>query len=197
MSIYTEERWKNWLKQVEQSNFTIEDGRDGLGPEGIVFLNMEEDIILALCKLTGKFQNGSTPAGEAGEILNQMEGWVYSDAGSMDPDKEAMFRSVKTALFAAFGGARAVIDGKANKDDDVIKLLMEADGLENGGKDEEAFESVCLASGAVFYGVRFESDDLLDRISGSLVADWVDGIDTIQAVLAGGVDYSDEADKED
>ena len=197
MSFYTKERWSNWLKQVDESNFTIEEDREGLGPEGIVFLNMEEDVILALCKLTGMFQKGITSLEEARNVLDEMEEWIYSDANSMDSDKDAMFRSVQTALFAAFGGARKVIEGEAKEGDDIAKLLTEADDFELKGKDEDAYNKASMAAGAAFCGERFESDALLDRINGNLVMDWADGIDTIQTVLEGGVDLSVEADDEE
>jgi len=196
MGFYTEQRWKNWLKQVQESNYTIEEGRDGLGPEGIVFLNMEEDVILALCKITGTFQNGSTSFEEVQSAINEMENWIFSDVDTLEPDKEAMFQSVKTALFAAFGGAHMVIEGKAKSDDDIAALLLEADGSEQNGKDEEAFELACRGAGAAFCGARIKSDKVLDGLSGSLVANWADGIDTIQAVLEGGMDLSDESDDE-
>jgi hypothetical protein len=194
MSFYTKERWSNWLKQVDESNFTIDDDREGLGPEGIVFLNMEEDIILALCKLTGMYQKGTTTQEDARNALDEMEGWIFSDAYSMESDKDAMFRSVQTALFAAFGGARKVLEGEVKKGDDIANLIVEADNFENNGKDEEAFKNASMAAGAAFCGARFKSDKLLDRITGSLVMEWADGIDTIQDVLKGGVDLSVDAD---
>jgi hypothetical protein len=112
----------------------------------------------------------------------------------MESDKDAMFRSVQTALFAAFGGARKVLEGEVKKGDDIANLIVEADNFENNGKDEEAFKNASMAAGAAFCGARFKSDKLLDRITGSLVMEWADGIDTIQDVLKGGVDLSVDAD---
>ena len=194
MNFYTQERWKNWLERVKESKFTLDEDREGLGPEGIVFLDMQEDVILALCKLTGKLRNNSISAEDAQKALADMETWVFSDADPLGPDKDAMLHSVQTALYSAFRGALLVLEGNANPGEDIANLLLEADAAEKDGKVEDAFALAYRGAGAAFCGARFESDAVLEQLSSGLVADWADGIDGIQAVLAGGVNLADEED---
>jgi hypothetical protein len=53
------------------------------------------------------------------------------------------------------------------------------------------------AGALILAGKKFDSDKAYEKIPPeSFVAEGVDGLDTIAAVLAGGIDYTDEADEE-
>jgi hypothetical protein len=196
---YTQERWNNWINQVKESKFKIDPTAEGLGREGIVFLDMEEDVILAICKITGKLQNGMLPRDGAATSLAGMKEIVLTQVEPTgDDDKDMMIESVQRALVAVFGAAECFIEGHYDQKSDIAKLVVEAAKAEEAQDMDKAFELMGKAGALVLAGKSFDSEKILEQIPPeSFVAEGVDGLDSIAAVLAGGIDYSDEADDEE
>jgi len=90
ITFYTPERWNNWINQVKESKFKIDPTAEGLGREGIVFLDMEEDVILAVCKITGKLQKAMIPKEDAATNLEDMKAIVLAKVDPIDDDKNEM-----------------------------------------------------------------------------------------------------------
>ncbi|MCD1296167.1 DUF2150 domain-containing protein [Methanocella sp. CWC-04] len=196
ITFYSEERWNNWINQVKESKFKIDPNAEGLGREGIVFLDMEEDVILAICKITGKLQRGMISKEDAAANLQMMKEIVLQKVEPMDDDKDMMVESVQSALVGVFAAAEYFVEGDFNEKDNPEKLILEAAKAEEKEDLDKAFELVGKAGALVLSGKAFDSEKVLDKIPPSFVAEGVDGIDSIAAVLAGGIDYSDEADDE-
>ncbi len=198
LSFYSQERWNNWINQVKESKFKIDPTAEGLGREGIVFLDMEEDVILALCKVTGKLQLGTLPKEEAAVNIQNMKEIVLAKVEPMDEDKDVMIESVQSSLVGAFAAAEAFASGDFDAKQKVEDLVLQASKAEEGGDMDKAFELMGKAGALILAGKKFDSDKVYEKIPPeSFVAEGVDGLDTIAAVLAGGIDYSDEADDED
>lgn len=198
ITFYTEERWNNWINQVKESKFKIDPTAQGLGREGIVFLDMEEDVILAICKVCGKLQHGYISKDDAAANLQNMKEIVLTKVEPMDEDKDQMIESVQSALVGVFAAAEFYIAGDFNAKDAPEKLILEADKAERADDLDKAFELVGRAGALVLSGKSFDSEKVFEKIQeASFVAEGVDGIDSIAAVLAGGIDYSEEADDED
>jgi len=198
LSFYSQERWNNWINQVKESKFKIDPTAEGLGREGIVFLDMEEDVILALCKVTGKLQLGSLPKEDAAANVQFMKEMVLAKVEPMDEDKDVMIESVQSALVGAFAAAEAFVSGDFDPKQKVEELVLQASKAEDGGDMDKAFELMGKAGALILAGKKFDSDKVYEKIPPeSFVAEGVDGLDTISAVLAGGIDYSDEADDDE
>ena len=198
LAFYSQERWNNWINQVKESKFKIDPTAEGLGREGIVFLDMEEDVILALCKVTGKLQLGSLPKEDAAANVQFMKEMVLAKVEPMDEDKDAMIESVQSSLVGAFAAAEAFVSGDFDAKQKVEELVLQASKAEDGGDMDKAFELMGKAGALILAGKKFDSDKVYEKIPPeSFVAEGVDGLDTISAVLAGGIDYSDEADDDE
>lgn len=196
-TFYSQDRWNNWIGQVKESKFRIDPAAEGLGREGIVFLDMEEDVILALCKVAGKLQLGTLSKEEAAANVRFMREIVLAKVEPMDDDKDAMIESVQSSLVGAFAAAEAFVSGDFDAKQKVEDLVLQASKAEEGGNMDGAFELMGKAGALVLAGKKFDSDRVYERIPPeSFVAEGVDGLDTILAVLAGGIDYSDDADEE-
>lgn len=197
LTFYSQERWNNWINQVKESKFKIDPTAEGLGREGIVFLDMEEDVILALCKVTGKLQLGTLAKEDAANSIQGMKEIVLAKIEPMDEDKDAMIESVQSSLVGAFAAAEAFVGGDFDPKQKVEELVLQASKAEGGDDMDKAFELMGKAGALVFAGKKFDSDKVYEKIPPeSFVAEGVDGLDTILAVLAGGIDYTDEADDE-
>jgi len=198
LTFYSQERWNNWINQVKESKFKIDPTAEGLGREGIVFLDMEEDVILALCKVTGKLQLGSLAKEDAANSIQDMKEIVLAKIEPMDEDKDAMIESVQSSLVGAFAAAEAFVGGDFDARQKAEDLVLQASKAEESGDMDKAFELMGKAGALVFAGKKFDSDKVYEKIPPEgFVAEGVDGLDTILAVLAGGIDYTDEADDEE
>ena len=191
----SEERWNNWINQVKESKFKFDPTAEGLGREGIVFLDMEEDVILGVCKITGKLQKGYITKEDAVANIENIKQIVLSPVQPIDEDKDEMVESVQRALVAVFGAAEYFVQGDFDAKADPTKLIVEAFKAEESEDMDKTFELVSKAGALVLAGKSFDSEKALGKIAPeSLVAEGVDGLDSIAAVLAGGIDYTDDAD---
>ena len=199
ITFYSQERWNNWINQVKESKFKIDPTAEGLGREGIVFLDMEEDVILALCKITGKLQRSMVTKEDAAANLQDMKEIVLAKVEPMnDDDKDAMVESVQSSLAGVFGAADCFVAGDYDAKSKIDDLVVEAAKAEEKEDMDKAFELVSKAGALVFSGKTFDIDKLLSKIPDSVfVAEGMDGLDSIQGVLAGGIDYTDEPDEDD
>jgi hypothetical protein len=196
LTFYSQERWNNWINQVKESKFKIDPSAEGLGREGIVFLDMEEDVILALCKVTGKLQLGTITKEDAANNIQNMKEMVLAKVEPMDEDKDMMIESVQSSLVGAFAAAECFVSGDFDPKQKIEDLVLDAARAEEAGDMDKVFELMGKAGALILAGKKFDSDKAYEKIPPeSFVAEGVDGLDTIAAVLAGGIDYSDEADE--
>lgn len=196
LTFYSQERWNNWISQVKESKFKIDPNAEGLGREGIVFLDMEEDVILALCKVTGKLQLGTITKEDAANSIQNMKEIVLAKVEPMDEDKDMMIESVQSSLVGAFAAAECFVAGDFDPKKKIEDLVLESARAEGSGDMDKAFELMGKAGALILAGKKFDSDKVYEKIPPeSFVAEGADGLDTIAAVLAGGIDYSDEADE--
>ena len=109
-----------------------------------------------------------------------------------------MIESVQRALVAVFGAAEFFIQGDFDQKADVAKTVIEASKAEAAEDMDKTFELMGKAGALVLAGKKFDSEKVFEQIPPeSFVAEGVDGLDSIIAVLAGGIDLSDDADDED
>lgn len=196
LTFYSQERWNNWISQVKESKFKIDPNAEGLGREGIVFLDMEEDVILALCKVTGKLQLGTITKEDAANSIQNMKEIVLAKVEPMDEDKDMMIESVQSSLVGAFAAAECFVAGDFDPKKKIEDLVLESARAEGSGDMDKAFELMGKAGALILAGKKFDSDKVYEKIPPeSFVAEGADGLDTIAAVLACGIDYSDEADE--
>jgi len=198
LTFYSQERWNNWINQVKESKFKIDPTAEGLGREGIVFLDMEEDVILALCKITGKLQRGTITKEDAAVNVQSMKEIVLAQIEPMDDDKDAMVTSVQSSLVGAFAAAEFFVAGDFDPKQKIEEQVLKAAKAEEADDMDKVFELMGKAGALILAGKKFDSDKVYEKIPPeSFVAEGVDGLDTIIAVLAGGIDYSDEGDEGD
>lgn len=196
LTFYSQERWNNWISQVKESKFKIDPNAEGLGREGIVFLDMEEDVILALCKVTGKLQLGTITKEDAANSIQNMKEIVLAKVEPMDEDKDMMIESVQSSLVGAFAAAECFVAGDFDPKKKIEDLVLESARAEGSGDMDKAFELMGKAGALILAGKKFDSDKVYEKIPPeSFVAEGADGLDTIAAVLACGIDCSDEADE--
>jgi len=137
---YTQERWQNWISKVKESGFKL-DEQEKNPEKGAVFVNMEDDIVLACLKVIASCE-------------------CYVEKGYH-----------KTKDF-----------------DKLIKGAVKAEKEDNMGA---ALGNIAEIGANILAGGKLKDKDLEDLPEG-LVAEWLDGIDSIKAAMVGDTSYKDD-----
>ena len=135
---YTQERWDNWLKTLEEMSFDEDPDSEDM-PEGLHSLNnFTEDINVSVLKIVKLFQNGSYSAPTATEKLNEVEAIIMGPI----PDSEIadIIAGVQMRFLVLFAACKKLFEGSASGE---IKDLVK-DGRALG--DEKAEESLEVAA---------------------------------------------------
>ena len=193
---YTKERWNNWIEQVKHSDFKLEASDEPHGKEGAIFVNMEDDIILACLKIIARYEKEQISRDAALEHIAQIRDIALEEIGSISEDADLMIDSLQTSLMGGFAAFEAYLNGDYdNKDniDDLIKVALEAEASDD---IEIALATVAEIGARILNGEEL-SEKMMEDIPFGLVAEWLDGIDSISAAMIGSDSYKDdEADDE-
>ncbi len=190
---YTEERWHNWIKKVKESGFKFEDEQKG----GAVFVNMEDDVVLACLKVIAKYDKNLISKEDALRHLNEIKEIVLKKIEPISEDIDMMLESLQLSLMGVFASCECYVEKafeKTKSFDKLIKSAIEAEKEENMGA---ALGSVAEIGANILAGGKI-NEKALDEVPEGLVAEWLDGIDSLSAAMLGDTSYrEDEPDEGD
>ena len=189
---YTGERWQNWINKVKESGFKLEDEE-----KGVVFVNMEDDVVLACLKVIAKYDKNLIAREDALKYINEIKEIVLKKVEPINEDVDMMIESVQLSLMGVFASCECYIE-KAFKRrrsfDKQIKSAIDAEKEDNMGV---ALGYIAEIGANILAGEKL-SEKALDEIPEGLVAEWLDGIDSISAAMVGDTSYrEDEPDEGD
>lgn len=185
-AFYTEERWQNWINKVKESGFKLED-QDG----GAVFVNMEDDVVLACLKIIAKYDKNVLSQEDALKNLTIIREIVLKKTEPINDDIDVMLESTQLSLMGVFASCECYVENafeRTNVLDALIKSAVEAEQADNMG---EALGHVAQIGANILAGGKLTEKDL-DDIPDGLVAEWLDGIDSINAAMVGDASYRDD-----
>jgi len=188
---YTENRWNNWLKQVKESGFTFKEDDDGAGKEGAVFVNMEDDVILACLKVIAKYNRHALSGDEAFEVISQVRDIALEEIEPISDDIDLMIDSLQTSLMGGFAAFECYIQDAYDKNaaiEDLIKAALNAEAAD----DIQLAMGYVAEIGAGILNGKTLPEDALEDIPYGFVAEWLDGIDSITAAMMGADSYKDD-----
>lgn len=180
---YTGERWNNWITRAKESGFSLSDPKNA--PDTTIFVNMEEDVVLACLKIVNKFEKEKFSAEEALDATKHIETITLARVESLSEDIDMMIQSIQSSLVGVFGSCQCYIEGKYESGpiDDLIERAVEA---EKRGDEETALGLVSQAGAKILAGQSFEFNR---ELSPGCVAEWIDGLDSIGAAMVGDDSY--------
>jgi hypothetical protein len=195
---YTQKRWENWLGRARESGFQIKESEEEAGKESAIFVNMVDDVILACLKVTARFDKGMLSREKALEILAEIRDIVLSEVEPISEDINLMIDSIQTSLMGAVVAFECYIMGDYDEGADIaefVKLAIEAESSDNL---ELALDYTAQCGALVLKGKSLPEEVMADLPYG-IVAEWLDGIDSISAAMVGSDSYKefDEGDEED
>jgi hypothetical protein len=191
---YSEERWNNWIEQVKESGFKLNEDEDP-GDSGKIFVNMEDDIILACLKVIAKYENNELTADGAFDALDEVKNIVLIPIDPISESIDLMLDSLQTSLIGVFASCECYIDGAYDKLADLTPIIKNALEAEEADDPGTAIGYIATIGASVIAGAEIPEDTFSDMPYG-LVAEWIDGIDSISAAMMGDDSYKfDEPDE--
>jgi len=183
---YTQERWHNWINQVKESGFKIDDQQ-----KGAIFVNMEDDIVLACLKIIAKHDKNLFSKEEAIKQISEVKEIALKQVEPISEDIDMMIESTQVSLMGVFASCECYIEKAFEKTKSLkplIKKAIEAEKEENMGA---VLGNIAEIGANILAGGKIKDKDLEDIPEG-LVAEWLDGIDSIRAAMIGDTSYRDD-----
>lgn len=195
---YTQKRWENWLGRARESGFQIKESEEEAGKESAIFVNMVDDVILACLKVVARFDKGMLSREKALDILAEIRDIVLSDVEPISEDINLMIDSVQTSLMGALIAFECYVMGDYDEGADIAELVKSAIEAESSDNLELALDYTAQCGALVLKGKSLPEEVMADLPYG-IVAEWLDGIDSISAAMVGSDSYKefDEEDEED
>ncbi|MGB9939739.1 DUF2150 family protein [Methanosarcina sp.] len=195
---YTQKRWENWLGRARESGFQIKESEEEAGKESAIFVNMVDDVILACLKVTARFDKGMLSREKALEILAEIRDIVLSEVEPISEDVDLMIESIQTSLMGALVAFESYVIGDYDEGADIAVLAKSAIEAEESDNLELALDYTAHCGALVLKGKSLPEEVMADLPYG-IVAEWLDGIDSISAAMVGSDSYKefDEGDEED
>src|SRR5574341_1093938 len=180
---YTGERWQNWINKVKESGFKLDDQE-----KGAVFVYMEDDVVLACLKVIAKYDKNLLSAEDALKNLTEIKEIVLKKVEPVNEDIDMMIESIQLSLMGVFASFECYVEKAFEKTkslDNLVKGAVEAEKEENMGA---ALGYIAEIGANILAGGKL-SEKALDEIPEGLVAEWLDGIDSISAAMVGDQSY--------
>jgi len=195
---YTQKRWENWLGRAKESGFQIKEPEEEAGKESAIFVNMVDDVILACLKVTARFDKGMLSREKALQITGEIRDIVLSEVEPISEDVDLMIDSIQTSLMGVFIAFECYVMGDYDEGaniEELIKVAVEAEASD----DLELALDYTAQCGAIVLKGKSLPEEIMAELPYGIVAEWLDGIDSIAAAMVGSDSYKkfDEKDDED
>jgi hypothetical protein len=172
---YTEERWQNWIERVQDEDLDPEDEDSAR-----LLLNLQDDAAIAIVRVVGAYEDGELGEQEAREELGSIQEIVLGDAALEDEEKAMLLDGVQTSLVCVFYAAdEYVADGPA-EGASVEEYVMAARDAE-AEEDVEAALGYCAQAGTLLLDDHEMDMSVTEDLEYGLVAEWVNGLDSLQS----------------
>ncbi|HDJ37664.1 MAG: DUF2150 family protein [Methanosarcinales archaeon] len=179
---YTKERWNNWIQSVKESKFQINEGHED---DTLIFVNMMDDVILSCLNVISgyktKDKRKKLSADDALSAIADISEIVLGSVEPINEDVDMMIQSLQSSLLGALVSCECYVRGTYNKKTPLPKLIKDAIKVEEDNP-EEALECMSAVGARVLSGKPMP--EITFDVPDGLVAEWLDGIDSIVAAMA-------------
>ncbi|WP_135661529.1 DUF2150 family protein [Halorhabdus rudnickae] len=175
---YTDERWQNWIERIDEEDIDPEDEDSAR-----LLLNLQDDAAIAVAKIVTDYQDGELEEEETLEELAKVREIVLAEVEMDDEEKLMVVDGVQTSLVCVFYAAEEYVAGEV-AEAPIADLIGAASDAEEGD-DVDAALGYCAQAGTRIFADEEElSMDVVDDLEFGLVAEWVNGLDSLQTALS-------------
>jgi hypothetical protein len=176
---YTDERWNNWVDRLREEEIDPESDDSAR-----LFFNLLDDATIAIAKVVTDYEDGEIDADAAAEELGRIREIVLSEAEIDDEEKLTLVDGIQTSLVCAFYTAEEYIVGGPADEGTVEEHLRAAAAAETEAEDLDTALAHCVQAGTLIIEGAELGMDVAEEIEYGLVADWVNGLDSLGRALA-------------
>ena len=186
---YTEERWQNWIERLEAEEIDPENEDSAR-----LLLNLQDDAAIAISRVVDAYEDGELEREQAREELESIQEIVLDDAGIENEEKAMLLDGVQTSLVCVFYAAdEYVAEGAA--DEASIEEYVTAARDAEAEEDVEAALGYCAQAGTLLFDGREIDMSVAADLEYGLVAEWVNGLDSLQSATRDPEVIEEDADE--
>jgi hypothetical protein len=185
---FTEERWSNWLECAKQSDYK---NMDETATK--VFVEMEEDVVIACCKLVKGFEIGKLTQEQFLDGLHTIETITEKETNTGDGELDELIGLIQASLVGAFVSFESYVKESFTDKPPIDELIREALDQEKKGHFDIALAIVGKIGARVITGEALQQETV-EELEDSFVAEWLDGVDSISATITSSIEYDSGAD---
>jgi hypothetical protein len=188
---YTDERWQNWIDRLRAEDIDPEEEDSAR-----LLLNLQDDTAIAVAKILTDYDDGDLDEEAALEELTDIREVVLAEVSFDDEEKAMLIDGVQTSLVCVFHAAEEFVVGGSAEEGTVEEYIQAA-------ADAEREEEIDAALGyCVQAGTRIIDGDELDisiadDLEFGLVAEWINGLDSLQTAMQDPEVIDEEEDESD
>jgi hypothetical protein len=175
---YTEERWNNWLDRLREEDVDPEDE-----DAARLFFNLMDDAAIAVAKVLTELEEGELDAEAAQSELERIREIVMTEVEFDDEEKLVFVDTIQTSLLSVFYAAEEYVAAGPTEEgtpEEYVEAAADAEAEE----DVDAALMYCVQAGTLIIdGEEFDTR-LAEEIEYGYVANFVDGLTSLQEALA-------------
>ncbi|WP_178917630.1 DUF2150 family protein [Natronomonas gomsonensis] len=175
---YTEERWNNWLDRLRDEDIDPEDEDSAR-----LLLNLQDDAAIAVVKIVAEYEDGEIDDDAALQELARVRDIVLSEVDFEDEEKRMLIDGVQTSLVCVFYAAEEYVAGGPPEEGSVTEYIRAAADAE-AEEDVDTALAYCAQAGTLLFDGESLDMDIAEDIEYGLVAEWVNGLDSLGTALA-------------
>ena len=177
---YSQDRWNNWLDRLRDEEIDPENEDSAR-----LLLNLQDDAAIAVAKIVAAHEDGHIDEETALDELEQFASVVLEEVDIADDDKAMLVDSVQMALHCVAAAAEMfVIDGVP--EDGTVETNVDAAVEAEVDEDLDTAFNFCAQAGTlVIDGTDADVSAIAADLEYGYVAEWVNGLDSLQDALAG------------
>ncbi len=175
---YTEERWQNWLDRLRETDIDPEDEDSAR-----LLLNLQDDAAIAVAKIVSDYEDGILDEEATLDELTSVREIVLTEVSFGDDEKAMLIDGVQTSLVCVFYAAEEYVAGGPADEGSVEEYVRAARDAE-AEDDLDAAVGFCAQAGTLLFDGADLDMAVVDDLEYGLVAEWVNGLDSLQTALA-------------
>jgi hypothetical protein len=174
---YTEERWQNWLDRLREEDLDAEEEDSAR-----LLLNLQDDTAIAVAKILTDYDGGTIDEQRALTELTDIHEVVLKEVEFEDEESAMLLDGVQTSLLCVLYAAQEfVAEGPA---EGTIEEYIEAATVAEDEEDMESALGYCVQAGTLVIDGRTLDLEMAEDLDFGLVAEWVNGLDSLQTALS-------------
>ncbi len=187
MEFYTEERFRNWINKIAETEVDLERS-ESLN----VFDQVVEDFTVACLNIIRAMKEREITKKEALKELDDMSKLILTSVDFGDEIKNELFEFIRESIKTVLYSTKLYIEGKSSKKS-FEALLKEAVKKEQKGDYRGAFEAIARMGAKILKGEKLPEN--LEIPEDGFVINWLDGVETIDMIVRiSEIDSGDEAE---